>query len=176
MSGPQDDPDTFDSSLEFGRLERSLGNPYDTILLHELLAKKYESADTTCLQAIWAFALIKGGALVQNWYQETISRDTAYLHLYANLRNSEDQTLLQNLFFHNHGRPDAALWTIWNFAAAKGRASTERWRADLEARHQRPSEKKIPFHKKLWRSLRGRYGGLVSRMRHKHWDFEATKD
>ena len=136
--------------------------------MKELLPRE-ESCPEPYLQAIWAFALVKGGALVQHWYLESICRDSAFNRLHSGLRDPNDQKELWDLFLKNTERPEAALWAVWEFALLKGADSAGKWRAGLDALRQRElMEETKPSRKRLWAKCQGWYKGFISHLRHQY--------
>ena len=173
---------TFDSYGAIEQLEAALGNPDDQALLYSL-TRQNENHQQAGLSIIWAFAMTKGGAMEQEWhigtpwqlhhtedYPDGFFPDHAYKYLGSNLENENDQSLLRGFLEENvkMGRPEAALWAMWEFAMAKGEESTRTWRRYLDAVRQRElagekSQEEAPVFKRLMAKLIGSITALWRR-------------
>lgn len=100
--------------------------------------------------------------------EDVFSSFIAFNQLESHLDNPADTQLLYHLLAQNRDGPEPALQTILGFAIAKGQRSTEAyWRAQADAnRRDEPQEKSLSFREKLLASFRGKYTGLMSRLKH----------
>ena len=178
MSGTHAYQSEFISIIRYGDLERILKKPEDIALLFELIPKDYLYSDDTrypdpSLQAIWGFAMVKGGMSIHDFYSRATSLTSesginpaqtfpclAFQELNALLQKQQDKTLLHDLYFRRSGHADRYLLAIWDFAIAKGQESTLERSSEISI----TARQTIPARNSRVNFL-GWYNGLVSLLR-----------